>query len=345
MDFCYFIGIDIAKDTLDWAVYNQEGMQLNMHTNNTVTGIKAALVELKSVCGWKPKQAVFCMEHTGLYNAHLLEVLHELKLPIWLESSLQIKQAGGMQRGKTARRPGDKVDAQRIAQYAYRFRDQMRLWEPPREVIQQLAFLSATRQRLNQAYNLLAVPVAEQETFVSRYLQKTLKNNVKKSLMALKEEQKIVDHQIHQLIQSDTRLKELFELMVSVPGIGPVIATELLITTNEMQTINDPKKLACHAGVAPFEYRSGTSIRAGPPGGKTRVSHQARKRLKALIHMGTMSAIQVKGELQDYYLRKLSEGKHTMLVLNAVRNKLIHRVCAVVRRGEKYDKNYVLTFA
>jgi len=58
-----------------------------------------------------------------------------------------------------------------------------------------------------------------------------------------------------------------------------------------------------------------------------------------------MSAIQVKGDLQGYYLRKLGEGKHTTgppmrLVLNAVRNKLIHRVCAVVRRGQKYDKNY-----
>lgn len=131
--------------------------------------------------------------------------------------------------------------------------------------------------------------------------------------MALKEEQKAVEKQINQLIQADPCLKELFDLMVSVPGIGPVIATELLVATNEMQTINDPKKLACHAGIAPFEYRSGSSIR-----GKTRVSHQARKRLKSLIHMGTMSAIQVKGALQDYYLRKLSEGKHTMLVLNAV---------------------------
>ena len=82
-----------------------------------------------------------------------------------------------------------------------------------------------------------------------------------------------------------------------------------------MQTINDPKKVACYAGVAPFEYRSGTSVR-----GKTRVSHQARKRLKLLIHMGTMSAIQVKGDLQDYYLRKLGKGKYTMLVLNTVRN-------------------------
>ena len=334
MDFCYFIGIDIAKDTLDWAVWTQQGVVLNTHTANSVVGIKTALAEFKVLPGWNPKQVVLCMEHTGIYSAHLLEMLYELKLPVWLESSLQIKQAGGMQRGKT-----DKVDAQRIAQYAFRFRDQMRLWEPPREVIQKLALLSATRQRLNQAYNLLAVPASEQETFISRSLKKTLKNNIKKSLAALREEQKAVDQQIHQLVQDDARLKELFDLMVSVPGIGPVIATELLIATNEMQTISDPKKLACHAGVAPFEYRSGSSIR-----GKTRVSHQARKRLKSLLHMGTMSAIQMKGELQDYYQRKLGEGKHTMLVLNAVRNKLIHRVCAVVRRGEKYDKFYTPSF-
>jgi len=335
MDFRYFVGIDIAKDTLDWAVITQQGLQLSTHTANTLAGIKTALAEFKALPGWNSSQAVFCMEHTGIYNAHLLELLYELKLAVWLESSLQIKQAGGMQRGKT-----DKVDAQRIAQYAYRFRDQMRLWEPPREIIQKLAFLSATRQRLNQAYNLLSVPVAEQETFISKSLQKALKGNVKKSLTALKEEQKAVEQEIKQLIQADSRLKELFDLMISVPGIGPVIATELLITTNEMQTINEPKKLACHAGVAPFEYRSGSSVR-----GKTRVSHQARKRLKSLVHMGTMSAIQVKGDLQDYYVRKLAEGKHTMLVLNAVRNKLIHRVCAVVRRGEKYDKNYATALA
>lgn len=53
-----------------------------------------------------------------------------------------------------------------------------------------------------------------------------------------------------------------------------------------------------------------------------------------------MSAIQIKGELQDYYKRKVAEGKNKMLVLNAVRNKLIHRMYAVVERGEKYDKNY-----
>ena len=118
-------------------MYTQQGAQLSTHTSNTLTGIKAALAEFKALPDWNPKQAVFCMEHTGIYNAHLLDLLYELKLAVWLESSLQIKQAGGMQRGKT-----DKVDAQRIAQYAYRFRDQMRLWEPPREIVQKLAFLN-----------------------------------------------------------------------------------------------------------------------------------------------------------------------------------------------------------
>lgn len=66
MDFCYFIGIDIAKDTLDWAVYTQQGVQLSTHGANTLAGIKAALDELKAIPGWNPKQAVFCMEHTGL---------------------------------------------------------------------------------------------------------------------------------------------------------------------------------------------------------------------------------------------------------------------------------------
>jgi transposase len=115
---------------------------------------------------------------------------------------------------------------------------------------------------------------------------------------------KSANDQIDKLIQSDDRLKELFEWMTSVPGIGTTTATEVLVATNEFQTINEPKKLACHAGVAPFEYRSGSSVR-----GKTSVSQHARKRLKSLFHLGAMSAIQMKGELQIYYRRKLAKAR------------------------------------
>ena len=57
----------VAKDTLDWAVYTQQGVQLSTHTPpNTLAGIKTALAEFKALPGWHPKQAVFCMEHTGI---------------------------------------------------------------------------------------------------------------------------------------------------------------------------------------------------------------------------------------------------------------------------------------
>ncbi|MFN8347867.1 MAG: transposase [Spirosomataceae bacterium] len=240
----------------------------------------------------------------------MLDFLHKLHLPIWLESSLQIKKAGGLQRGKT-----DSIDAQRIAEYAFRFRDQFRLWEPPRAVVQQLALLSAARQRLITVYNQLAGPLAEQQGFIDPVLQKQLQKSCQASLTALEKDRKAVDKAIDALIEADSHLCQLFELVTSVPGIGKATATEIVVATNEMKTIADSKKMACHAGVAPFNYQSGSSVR-GRPG----VSQHARKRLKSLFHLGAMSAIRAKGELQDYYWRKVKEGKNKMLVLNAVRN-------------------------
>lgn len=335
MDIRYFIGVDISKATLDWAVFDGKTIVLQSQSANSETGIKATFKLIKALPGFLIVESVCCMEHTGIYNAHLLTYLQKISLPIWLESSLQIKKAGGLQRGKN-----DAIDAQRIAEYAFRFRDQMRLWQPSRPVLQKLAILSALRQRLLLVRQQLQQPITEQQGFVDAALQKQLAKSCQTSLKAINADLEAANNQITELIENDDRLKELFALLTSVPGVGNATATEVLVATNEFKSINDPKKLACHAGVAPFEYRSGSSVR-----GKTRVSQHARLRLKSLFHLGAMSAIRMKGELQDYYQRKVAEGKNKMLVLNAVRNKLIHRVCSVVHRGQKYDKNYTPVLA
>lgn len=335
MDICYFIGVDVSKATLDWAVFDGKTILLQSQSENTEEGIKATLILIRALPGFKPSQSVCCAEHTGIYNAHLLAYLHKLSFPLWLESSLQIKKAGGLQRGKT-----DAIDAVRIAEYAFRFRDKMCLWQPPRPVLQKLAALGALRQRLLRIRQQIQQPLNEQQGFVEKSLQKQLAKNCQTSLKAINTDLSNAEKQINELIQSDDRLKELFGWITSVPGVGDAIAAEVLVATNEFKAISDPKKLACHAGVAPFEYRSGSSVR-----GKTRVSRHARLRLKSLFHLGAMSAIRMKGQLQDYYQRKIGEGKNKMLVLNAVRNKLIHRVCSVVHRGQKYDKNYTPALA
>ncbi len=143
-----------------------------------------------------------------------------------------------------------------------------------------------------------------------------------------------INEQIQELINSDEKLKKLNEYVISVPNIGPVISASVIVATKEFKKISDPRKFACHCGVAPFEHQSGKSIR-----GKTRVSHLADKALKTLFHLAAICAISHKGEFKDYYDRKVKEGKNKMLVINAVRNKLIHRVFACVNNQRKYMKN------
>ena len=157
------------------------------------------------------------------------------------------------------------------------------------------------------------------------------------SLKGLEKDLTAVNKQLEELIRSDEELNRLFNLVTSVDGIWAVTAREVLITTNEFKDFTDAKK---YAGVVPFQYRSGTSIR-----GKVRVSHLANKTVKTLLHMSALSAIIHCQELKDYYQRKVAEGKNKMSVINAVRNKLILHIFAVVKNNRKYDKNYEYTLA
>jgi transposase len=137
----------------------------------------------------------------------------------------------------------DAIDAIRIAEYAFRFRDRMHLWQPPRPVLQKLSALSTLRQRLLLVRQQLQQPVREQQGFMDASLQKQVVKSCQASLKAINHDLEDADKQIKAIIQRDDRLKELFTWLTSVPGIGPATATEVLVATNEFKSINDPKKL------------------------------------------------------------------------------------------------------
>jgi transposase len=77
--------------------------------------------------------------------------------------------------------------------------------------------------------------------------------------------------------------------------------------------------------------------------GRTQVSHQADKSLKTLLHMSALVSVREPGELRQYFERKRAEGKKPILVVNAVRNKLVHRVCAVIRNNRPYERRPITT--
>jgi transposase len=333
MNYNYFIGIDIAKDTLEFCLLKESKLLFQSSTQNSVKGIQAFMKEIKSFPGLEYSNVLFCMEHTGIYNNHLLKYLTDKQCHIWLERGAQIKYSLGLQRGKN-----DKIDAERIAIYAYKNRESVRLWTPPREVIVQLRSLTSLRNRILKCLSLLKVPLKEMKLFNLKKDQARLSALCKSSTAALDKDLERVNKQIQEIIIQDPELNRLFNIITSVDGVGVVTAAEIIITTNEFKNITEAKKFACYSGVAPFEHSSGSSVR-----GKTRVSHMANKTIKQLLHLCAMTVIQKPGEMQEYYQRKIKEGKNKMLIINAIRNKLILRIFSCVKDNRLYQKNFKLS--
>lgn len=329
METLYFLGIDVAKKTLQAALTLDGVHMAESEIENNPKAIKAYFEELRRKVS-SSDQLIVCLEHTGIYCLPLLDYLVKAGIKVCVESALQIKQSQGITRGKS-----DQVDARRIAQYAYKNRQELRFWKPQRGCIQKLNALLVLRERLVKTKVQMETPIQEAEEYIEESIRKTILKNSQHTLKGLTKDIARVEKEIQLLIDEDSSLQEQFELATSVPGIGKITALNIIVSTGEFQRITEAKKFACYAGVAPFEHTSGSSIR-----GKTRVSKLANMTLKKLLHLAAMAAIQHCQELRDFYQRKVTQGKNKMSVINAVRNKLISRIFSCIKNKRMYQITY-----
>ena len=154
------------------------------------------------------------------------------------------------------------------------------------------------------------------------------------ALRGLERSKEKVETRMLEIINEDPEIKSLYDLVTSVKCVGNVLATELLVYTHGFTRMQNNRQLSCYCGIAPFDHSSGTSVR-----GRTGTSNFANMNLKSTLHLAAISATQYVPEIKKYYERKVAEGKNKMCVINAIRNKLIHRILAVVKRGSPYVEN------
>ncbi len=332
-----FIGIDFSKRKFDVTVLtsiDQQDFKQAIFLNEK-QGFNEFLRWVSKLSNVPKENWLFCGEHTGLYSRSLADFLIKKKLFIWLENPLQIKCSWGIKRAKT-----DKIDSLEIARYALRFEDKAVACKPANKDIESLRLLLAYRGRLVKNKVSLEVSAKETRRVINRDpTSRLVFENSQHNINGIKKEIEVIETKMHQVIMSGD-LKENYLLVVSIKGVGMITAIALIIHTNNFEAFKTARQLACYCGVVPFEKTSGTSINKG-----NHISQLANKEIKTLLTQCARCAVQYDKELTAYYTRKIAQGKKDRIVINNVRNKLIHRIFAVVNNRIPYRENYLNPFA
>jgi len=319
----YFIGIDVSKAKVDACVLDSEKqIILEKEVKNTPTQLARFFRTIRKKLEDAPLLA--CCENTGIYGVPLTKACELEAVDLWVENALKIKRATTDMRGKS-----DQKDAYRIACYAVRYQDQKRLYEAPGKWSKEMKNLVQAREDLLKEKKAFAVRLNEAKSHdPERY--KVLRKKFAPVIKVLEKQIKLCDQEVDQLLKTDKQASTNYKLLKSIPGIGKQNAVQMILHTNNFKRFDSPKHMACYAGVAPFPNQSGKINKPD------RVSMQANHRLKSLLHMAALAAIRAKSDLRAFYTRKVAQGKNKMSVINAVRNKLIHRMFAVINRQQPY---------
>ena len=314
-------GIDLSKDKFDVNFLDVNGKSLNKKVKNGLAAISKFLSKV-------PTEAVLCAEITGTYGDLLVFLCNQYEIRIALTPGYNVKHSLGLVKGKT-----DPIDAARLREYGERFFDKLSFKAYQSESMSELRQLYSLRSQLVKARKVLKTGVHARQQMPMQSIK--VNSTFKDSLDSLDEQIKKVEEEVALIIMNDADLEENYKLSVTVLGVGPIIATNLIIKTGNFKVIDTARKAASYAGVCPFPNASGNMA------GKSKTSPFADKELKSLLYMGAKAAVKHNKEYRLYYQKKQQVGKHHYLIMNNVMNKLLKTIYSVVENKTPYDRDYI----
>ena len=130
MDADTFIGVDVSKNWLDFAVKTRRNSNLlKFRFDNNVKGFKELIKILRANNITIGKKVLVTLEHSRNYGSVFTGFMSKKKCMICNESALRIKKSMGIERGKN-----DSLDAERILDYSIKNKEKLNLWKEPRKV-------------------------------------------------------------------------------------------------------------------------------------------------------------------------------------------------------------------
>ncbi|MCZ8297657.1 IS110 family transposase [Flavobacterium sp.] len=316
------IGIDVSKLTLDVYIKTEK---VHHQFSNDSKGFKQLI-------NWLIKrkvnleQTLFCFEHTGWYCLLLSYFLYENNYAYCCVNAIEIKRSMGLKRGKS-----DKADAWEIAHYAWLRRDELVPSTPPAKNIIELQRMMSLREQLVKQLTASKNLYKGMLDLVHDEINDVTLGILKENMVQLKLQIHAIEKAMNQLVTSDKTLKNNYKLSKTVKGVGMILAMQMLLHTHNYTRFENSRQFAAYCGLVPYPHQSGTSIH-----GRNKIHAISDKKMKSLLSMSAISAIQHDKELKLYYQKRVEEGKPKMVVLNIIRNKIVSRVFATVNRGTPY---------
>lgn len=307
-----FVGIDVSKAKLDVFVL-AVGESFTMA--NDEAGVEALAKQLE---GLKP--ALIVLEATGGLQNLAVAALHAHQLPVVVVNPRQVRDFAKAM-GKLAK--SDDIDAQVLALFAQRVKPELR---PLKD--QSAQVLSALLTRRRQLVDML---VAEKNRLYSA--RKEVGPDIKKHIAWLESRLKKTNKDMDKAIKASPAWKEKETLLLTMPGVGPVLSTTLLSDLPELGQVSG-KQIAALVGVAPLNRDSGKFHGHRQVWG-------GRSQVRAVLFMAATTAIRFNPVFKAFFDRLRQAGKPYKLALTAVMRKMIVTLNAMMKNNSPWQLNAI----
>ena len=316
------LGIDIAKKKFDVALLRNGKFKTKVFENS-----EAGFAALKDWLHHHDADKVHaCMEATGILFEELATVLAAEGHDVSVTNPLQIKAFGEtlLSRTKT-----DKADARLIARFCETMKPS--LWQPDAPEIRQLKALGRRRDAL--------IAMRTQETNRDTSSHSRVKESVQTVISTLNREIEDITRQIKEHINNNPDLKNKSDLLRSIPGVGDASIEAILSETSGFANFSKIEQVVAYMGLSPKEKSSGSSVR-----GKATLCKTGNRRLRKVLYMPALAAIQYNPIVKELAQRLRQKGKHGRVIACACMKKLIHLMFGVIKNGQPFDPTYNLKF-
>ena len=317
------IGIDVSKNKLDCAWPREEGKLKTKVFSNTIAGWKELIDWSLKNTGLEIEQLHFVMEATGIYHEQLATSLYDAGAKVSVVNPAQVKFYA---QGQGVRTKNDKKDSVVLARYG--LKESPKLWQPEAFEIRTLKALIARLDGLEK--DLQREKNRQEKALISKAPEEVI-ISLSQMIELLETEQQRLDNLIEEHINKHEKLKENKALLESIPGVGEVIATRMLMVIGSRQ-FESASQCSAYLGLVPVQHESGSSIK-----GRSRLSKAGNPVIRAKLYMAAVVATRYNPDIKAQYERLTSKGKSKMSALGAAMRKLVQICFGVLKHQQPYQ--------